>query len=139
MPCGAWWDGWIWPPGWLGGEVVAEVQRIVSHPGEPCARKCPAHDTGEVGQGHPAGSQGRQDWSRLGTGMAQCHQNCSPTSYALQLQTGQEELVPGAGRMLRSLDPSLPFPQQPASSSPALVDAASLRGLPKKARPDGLN
>lgn len=108
--------------------MVAEVQHILSHPGEACARKHPMHNMGGVGQGDPAGPWGRWDWSRLGTGTAPCHQNHSPASYALQPQTGREELVPGAGRMLWSLDPALLFPQKPASSGLALVDAASLPG-----------
>jgi len=116
--------------------VVAKDQRTISQPGEPHARKQkhPVYDTGEVGQGDPDSPQGRWDWSGLGTGMAQCH--CFPVSCALWLQTG---LVPGAGTMLWSLDLALPFPQQPASSSLALVDVASLRWLPKKARPDSLS
>lgn len=139
MPCSARWDGWIWPPGWLGGEVVAKVQHIISHPGESHARKHPVRDTGGVGQGDTAGPRGRWDPSRLRTAMARCHQDRSLVSYGVQPQTGREDLVLGAGRMLRSLDLALLFPKQPAPSGPALADAASLQELPKKVHPDSLS
>lgn len=104
VPCRSWWHGWIWPLG-------PEERRW------PRSKAlCP----------QPRDPWGRWDRSTLALGTAQCHQNSSPAACALQLQTRGEELVPGAGKMLRSLDPALLFPQQPTSSSPALVAAASL-------------
>lgn len=113
-------------PQMAGEEVVVQVQSTVFHPREPHAMKHPVHDAHRMKGSKPIDPWGKWDCSRLGLGTAQCHQNSSPAFSALQLQTRWEQLVPGAGKMLRSLDPALLFPQQPASSSPALVAAASL-------------
>lgn len=67
--------------------MVAQVQNILFHPREPHAMKHPVHDIHRVRGGKPIDPWGKWDWNRLGLGTAQCHQNSSPASYALQLQT----------------------------------------------------
>lgn len=87
MPCGAQWDGWIHPPGWLEERWWPRSNPSSPILGSPVGR-ITLGMTGGVGWGDPASPQGRWDWSRLGTGMAQCHPNRSPLSCALQPQTG---------------------------------------------------